>query len=322
MLCYVFNFPAGPDTLAEAAKFTSEFTEGGFTDVASSNRPPAVSVRGPSEEGQDVDNELEEEGEDQQEERDIVAPRLFSCPNEGCICTYQRFSSVERHLEHGRCVLKQERETLYDKAKLLYREKLLEGQTSQPQLQTATLQDVRPELEVLPKGWALKEGRKAQRFSEAQKAYLDEMFDRGKASGHKLDHVTVSRDMRFAKDFKGERKFGISDFLSASQIQSYFSRKSAKDRHAPAEERRQADYEEMRAAVLTECQLRHPIVFESIDLCKLRSDNELNKLSVSFLVRVCQFLDIDTSDVRQKRKLPYTTRINDMLQSCTCVSVA
>ena len=42
---------------------------------------------------------------------------LFSCPNDGCVKTYQRYSALEKHLSFGKCELVLERESLLDKAK-------------------------------------------------------------------------------------------------------------------------------------------------------------------------------------------------------------
>lgn len=56
---------------------------------------------------------------------------LFSCPNDGCVRTYQRYSALEKHLSFGKCELVLERESLLDKAKRLYRSKVLEGASAQ-----------------------------------------------------------------------------------------------------------------------------------------------------------------------------------------------
>ena len=55
------------------------------------------------------------------EESEEILPILFSCPVDGCVKLYQRFSSVERHVLYGRCTLVEERNNLLDKAKVLYR---------------------------------------------------------------------------------------------------------------------------------------------------------------------------------------------------------
>jgi hypothetical protein len=87
-----------------------------------------------------------------------------------------------------------------------------------------------PEIESIPRGWALKESKKGQRLSEKRKAYLDESFNKGKVSGHKMDPAIVAQEMHFAKDLDGNHRFKIAAFLLARQIQRYFSRKAYKDR--------------------------------------------------------------------------------------------
>ncbi|KXJ09205.1 hypothetical protein AC249_AIPGENE14203 [Exaiptasia diaphana] len=178
-----------------------------------------------------------------------------------------------------------------------------------------------PSSEDRPRGWALKESKKGRRFSEKQKMYLGEMFDKGKRSGHKIDSTIVAKEMHFARDFDGNRKFQMSEFLTASQIQGYFTRKASKDRRGPndtsqEENHRAAEEEEgcmlTRQIVLDECQLRHPIVYDSIDLCQLYSEGKLNKLSIALLQEICNNLEIDTSDVKVRCKAP-------MQSSCAVV---
>jgi hypothetical protein len=77
-------------------------------------------------------------------------------------------------------------------------------------------------------GWALKAGKQAKRFSEKQKMYLDQKVNIQQETEHKLDGVTVPQDMRYAKDDNGYRLFDASEFLTALQISSYFSRMASK----------------------------------------------------------------------------------------------
>ena len=63
--------------------------------------------------------------------------------------------------------------------------------------------------------------------------YLDNRFQIGQESGHiKADREKVSRDMRYARRDNGERRFNVEEFLTAQQIQSYFSHTAAKLKHA------------------------------------------------------------------------------------------
>ena len=72
-------------------------------------------------------------------------------------------------------------------------------------------------------GWAqLKGTRKATRFNEDQRQYLDSKFQIGQESGHKADSAKVSRNMRYARRDNGERgRFDVEEFLTAQRIQSY-----------------------------------------------------------------------------------------------------
>ena len=54
------------------------------------------------------------------------------------------------------------------------------------------------------------------------------MFFRGQETGQKANPSTVAQEMRYIKDFEGKRMFKVDEFLSSSQIQSYFSRKASK----------------------------------------------------------------------------------------------
>ena len=54
--------------------------------------------------------------------------------------------------------------------------------------------------QVLRKGWALKVPKRATRFPDKVRNYLQEKFDVGNATGHKADPLQVSIDMRCARD--------------------------------------------------------------------------------------------------------------------------
>jgi len=67
-------------------------------------------------------------------------------------------------------------------------------------------------------GWAIKGAKKATRFNENQRQYLDNKFQIGQESGHKADSENSSRDMRYARRDNGERRFNVEEFLTAQQI--------------------------------------------------------------------------------------------------------
>ena len=79
-----------------------------------------------------------------------------------------------------------------------------------------------------PEGWALKEAKKAYRFNDQQRKYLEAKFKIGQESGMKLDAEAVAKEMLRARGSNGERLFKVSEFLTAHQVASFFSRMAAK----------------------------------------------------------------------------------------------
>ena len=102
---------------------------------------------------------------------------LYSCPEEGCMKTYQCFSALQHHLDCGRHECALEHETLLDKAAHGYSERLQGQSGSFPELPPAAHPDsaAQPSLQM---GWAPKssQGRRTKRFSDKQKNYLFTRF--------------------------------------------------------------------------------------------------------------------------------------------------
>ena len=63
------------------------------------------------------------------------AVQIFSCPEEGCMKVYQRFSSLQHHLDLGKHKCALEHETLRDRAALGYAERLQGQSGSVPQIE-------------------------------------------------------------------------------------------------------------------------------------------------------------------------------------------
>ena len=133
-----------------------------------------------------------------------------------------RETQVEHHLLFGKCKLVSEKYTILDTAKLAHAEKVQKDFTTQPTLAAPTTTKGYSE-SPLVQGWAqLKGTRKATRFNEDQRQYLDSKFQIGQESGHKADSAKVSRNMRYARRDNSERgHFDMEKFLTAQQIQSY-----------------------------------------------------------------------------------------------------
>ena len=129
---------------------------------------------------------------------------LFCCPVDGCIKSHQRYSNLENHIMFGQCCLRPHRKyNLLDQAVLLYAEKLNVGGSAQP---TLVVQAEQCEaVESLQKGWALKGSKKTARSTEDQRKYLGDKFRIGQETGHKADPEQVAREMRYARNERGER---------------------------------------------------------------------------------------------------------------------
>ena len=138
--------------------------------------------------------------------------QLFMCPKEGCTRGFQRHSALEKHVMFGKCTQTIERETLLDRAKLKYAERLCQGETSMPKLPSTSSTEGEA---ILREGWALKQAKKAYRFNEEQWRYLEARFNIGQESGMKIDADVVVKEMRRARGSNGERLFRVSEFLTA-----------------------------------------------------------------------------------------------------------
>ena len=125
---------------------------------------------------------------------------VFTCPQDGFVKVFQRLSSLEKHLSLEKCTKSLEKRSLLDLAKLDYKSRLEEGTTSQ----VISFASTSGEVEV-KEGWALKPSKKAYRFNQNQRDYLNAKFTIGQTSGRKLDGDIVSREMRRAQGPKSIR---------------------------------------------------------------------------------------------------------------------
>ena len=96
--------------------------------------------------------------------KDCTRDQVFPCPKEGCTHSFQRHSSLEKHLAFGTYT-----KTLLDKAKVKYAARLEEGSSSVPTIPLPPETCPRSTGHVtLPEGFALKQVKKVYRFNEKQ----------------------------------------------------------------------------------------------------------------------------------------------------------
>ena len=121
-------------------QLNSCFSDGDFVDISVSSRAiPEV---------KECSTSAELEKNNYSHDEDGHPTKLFTCPVDGCVKLFQHYSSLENHLQYGKCEIVLERENLFDKARIIYRDKLLHGSNIQPVLASSTLpgsaEDTRP----------------------------------------------------------------------------------------------------------------------------------------------------------------------------------
>ncbi|VDI45539.1 Hypothetical predicted protein [Mytilus galloprovincialis] len=151
------------------------------------------------------DNEDEDTQNESNDEDKITEPvpkkrrtisKIFTCPEEGCTRSFKHSSSLDQHIMVGNCNVKEEKLSLADRTKVLYAQKLEDGNlgvsfTKQSDNNNNAATD------KLNKGWALKVNKPKTIFTLDQRAYLHEKFMIGKTTGRKEDPSKVAEEMRY-----------------------------------------------------------------------------------------------------------------------------
>ena len=216
---------------------------------------------------------------------------------------------------------------MLDLAKLDYKSRLEEGTTSQV-ISFASFRDTREatsgEVEV-KEGWALKPSKKAYRFNQNQRDYLNAKFTIGQTSGRKLDGDIVSREMRRAQGPDGVRLFKVSEFLTPQQCTSYFSRLAAKVRRQTSDDAEiQAVEEEENFTMARE---KNPIHHATAPH-HLRSARYLchgqgrisgaTYIKLGMFPNICQQLELEVPPKPVRRKALYVDLLKKAVINCTC----
>ena len=122
--------------------------------------------------------------------------------------------------------------------------------------------------------------------------------------------------------------FTSEEFLTSSQVTSFFSRLAARKRLS--EEGNDEDFDDLENAamkaqielltnkVARELVQQHPIMYDTYNLCDIISRSQLKKFNISVLKEICDSLMIDATDVSAKRKQPYIEKIEEFCTGCTC----
>ena len=117
---------------------------------------------------------------DEQAEESITC--IYSCPQEGCVRLFLRYSALEMHLSLESCSISLEKQTMLDIAKENY-SNILQDVGTIPLLSTTYFVIPDDSCPVAEEGWALKGSSKTYRFNKKQKGYLIAKFNIGQESG-------------------------------------------------------------------------------------------------------------------------------------------
>ena len=243
--------------------------------------------------------------------------------------TYQTFYSLQHHLDLEKYKRTLENETLLDRAVLGYADRLQQLFCGIPRIQVRKYLNLTSQ-PCLPMGWALKSSHVPRTtFAEKQKDYLTSKFRIGETTGQKLDTASEAKSMGTARDSNGNRLFTSSAFPTRQQGSSFFSRLGSK-RTLENDEMTESDIEEsqneedaeafrkLRSEILQEVALRHPICYDSYNICELIVDSKLSKFAIQMLQDICDRFDILINDIKVKRKVPYIERLITFDKKCTC----
>ncbi len=257
-------------------------------------------------------------------EKDITA-KIFACPEQSCTKEFVRLSALERHCEFGMHKRALETMTLHDLAKFSYAKHLEEGQTRK-RTQLMSTETFCDQNCPCPKGWALKKVAKKTRFSEQQRSYLTEKFMEGERTKKKATGEEVAKDMRKVRKSDGTRMFRQEEFLTDSQISSFFSRLAAQRKNLTEEDyeaQNQADIlrevtDEITTAVGDQLQdSTSCFYFDGVCLCGSKS--EIKKLKLPTLKAICKEYGLKTKGTR---KVFYVEAVTEAVANCPRHSAA
>lgn len=163
----------------------------------------------------------------------ISEARGFSCPDINCIKVFRSSGALDRHLDSGKHLYRAHHESAYDSIK----RKWVTACTSVGSVPVATTENNTLEgcsqvaKSGVEPGWALKKSKPRGRYSDKLKKYLKKLFLEGEETGRKADPSDVSSRIKSLKTNDGKKRlFDRSDWLTAQQVRSYFSRLSVLQR--------------------------------------------------------------------------------------------
>ncbi|KAK3713304.1 hypothetical protein QZH41_000682 [Actinostola sp. cb2023] len=258
---------------------------------------------------------------------------LYECSVPGCTEAFDTFAQLELHLDVGKHTKNQYDAIRRDWAlKFSSVDTASKGCTSlESNLPESSSKARAKASSSLQTGWALTKARSTTRFSQKVKEYLTARFMLGERTGRKADPSQVATDMRTTRTSSNERQFSRSEWMSKTQVQSFFSRLVAVRRKdqgvvglsADQEKdvqclQENSDRQELVDAVNEEINVKHPINYDMYDLCERYQNDTLQEFNMAMLKTICSHFEIPVK-TRDKKKM-LINKLSDMISECECVS--
>jgi len=154
---------------------------------------------------------------------------LFSCPEDGCIKTFESINNLQKHPDVGRHLIKLERKPVYDKVIKKWAEtcKAVGRGYIQSEVGATTAAESATFEPSMVEGWALRKGKKSVRFLENVSSFLHDVFIQGEETGIKANAGDVASKMKNLRLANGNKLFSKEEWLSTEQVARYFRRLSA-----------------------------------------------------------------------------------------------
>ena len=245
-------------------------------------------------------------------------------------------------MDSGKHVKELESVSLYDTIRLRWAERVT-GISNVAQEASAVFaheESASSKTKASSMGWALKATQKRPRLGEKVKAYLIEKFEAGERSGTKAYPLSVSREMKFKRDDKGELVFlacrmennsDDQELLFKVQRQVEIAGSQHAERHGgsqPEVEEEMADdmealefetaMQNLRQAVYNDLKIpEHPIEVNQFNICKLMQEGKLKTLKLQDLKAICTTIGL-TTEGSQARKKSFVEPLKELVKKCTC----
>ena len=134
-----------------------------------------------------------------------------------------------------------------------------------------------------------------------------------------------------SRNLSNERQFNRTEWLTKAQIKSFFSRLAASRRKGllgisleqdddveclVQDSERQALVD----AITQEIGLKHPVTYDTYDLCEYHHEEKLSDISVQMLKRILCNLEVPFKSKDKKQVL--LDKLRDILSKCECTAKA